>query len=128
MSFFSFFIRLINLFRSYVTFLYKIFISFVVTIATDNLKYVINSSFASLDYDPFRPENLYPEIMVMRPKAFVGSLVKGIAVVGMGNGGEQFRPLLQGLAVKVNGSIFCHHPMQVVTIPAPSSTVGHILL
>ena len=35
MSIFSFFIRLINLFRSYVTFLYKIFIPFVVMIATD---------------------------------------------------------------------------------------------
>ena len=56
---------------------------------------LINSSFASLDYDPFSPENLYPEIMVMRPKAFVSSLVKGIAVVRMGNGGEQFRSLLQ---------------------------------
>ena len=35
MSIFSFFIRLINLFLSYVTFLYKIFIPFVVMIATD---------------------------------------------------------------------------------------------
>ena len=61
----------------------------------------------------------------MRPEAFVGSLVKGIAVVRMGNGGEQFRSLLQGLAVQVHGSIFRHYPMQVCSCCYDSGSVKH---